>query len=55
MRDSQWSAGHMFCTPDLEQWHFFISGKGDEPNSTLHIRVESAQEPVEADGTSARA
>ena len=39
MRDSRWSAGHMFCTPDLQQWHFFIFGKRDEAARRNHWRA----------------
>jgi hypothetical protein len=38
MHDSQWSAGHMFCTPDLQQWHFFVFGKGHEGPYRNHWR-----------------
>ncbi len=38
VRESQWAAGHMFCTPDLQNWHFFVFGKEDEARHKNHWR-----------------
>ena len=38
MHESGWTAGHMFCTPELDQWHFFVFGKTHEDDRRNHWR-----------------